>query len=204
MNTPLEFLKNKSFIGDLSLQDADIISEYASQSKHILEFGSGGSTQLLAQWSATKIISVETNPHWIQTTKNNLMNIPFATTVEFLDYTTQFNLQFDLIFVDGVEHLRREFAIETWKYLNAGGTMLFHDTRRFLDFQNAAWVAQLYHNEISRIYVNATASDGVSSNITVIHKKPYEDYINWNYSENKPLWAYGISDGLDHPMWSYK
>jgi predicted O-methyltransferase YrrM len=197
----LEYLKNKKFIGDLSLQDADVLVRYASQSKSVLEFGSGGSTQLLSQSGVDSITSVETDASWIELTKQRLFQISDACPVEFVGYTTQFNKQFDLILVDGVDHLRREFAIETWKYLNVGGVMIFHDTRRFNDFQNAAWVAQLYFNEIRQLDVNATASDGISSNITVIHKKVLEPCVNWNFTENKPFWAYGRPDGTDHPLW---
>ncbi|CAB4125324.1 AdoMet_MTases domain containing protein [uncultured Caudovirales phage] len=200
----LEYLKNKQFTGDLSLEDADVLAQYASQSQSILEFGAGGSTQLMAQSSAESITSVETDANWIQLTQERLSQIPNARPVEFVEYTTQFNKEFDLILVDGVDHLRRDFAIETWKYLRVGGVMLFHDTRRFQDFQNAAWVAQLYFNEISSIDINVRASNGVSSNITVLHKKASEPYINWNDVEGKPSWAYGIPDGSDHPLWSYK
>jgi spermidine synthase len=199
----LEHLKNKQFTGDLSLQDADILCRYAGQSQSILEFGSGGSTQLLAQFNAT-IVSVETDANWIALTKQRLAQIINAQPVTFVDYTTEFDQQFDLILVDGVDHLRRDFAIETWKYLTVGGVMLFHDTRRFQDFQNAAWVAQLYFNEISSIDVNALASNGVSSNITVLHKKGYEPYVNWNDLEGKPKWAYGMPDGEHHDVWTYK
>jgi spermidine synthase len=200
----LEYLKNKQFVGDLSLQDADVLLKYASQSKSILEFGSGGSTQLLAQSGATSITSVETDDSWIKLTKQRLDQIPNICPVEFIGYTTQFYNQFDLILVDGVDHLRREFAIETWKYLSVNGVMLFHDTRRFQDFQNAAWVAQLYFNDIDRIDINVKASNEVSSNITILHKKQHEPYVNWNYIEDKPMWAYGISDGIDRPLWCYK
>ena len=158
----------------------------------------------MAQSGAESIISVETDAGWIDLTKQRLNQIDNSTPVEFVAYTTQFDQQFDLILVDGVDHLRREFGIETWKYLRPGGVMLFHDTRRFQDFQNAAWIAQLYFNEITSIDVNAPASNGVSSNITVLHKKEHEPYINWNDVEDKPKWAYGIPDGVDRPLWAYK
>jgi len=200
----LRYIKGKKFVGDLSLQDADILVQYASQSKLILEFGSGGSTQLMSQCNAEKIISVETNRKWIQQTKNNLKQINSDTVVEFSEYSTQFQDQYNLIFVDGIDGLRRQFAIETWKNLSTNGVMIFHDTRRFQDFQNAAWVAQLYFNEIKQIDVNAVASDGISSNMTVIHKKAHEPYVNWNHTENKPQWAYGIlDDDTDIKLWEH-
>lgn len=196
-------LKNKKFIGDLSLQDADILTQYASQSKTILEFGSGGSTQILSQSGVEKIISIETDPQWITKTQKKLQTLGTAHKVTFLDYREQFDQQFDMIFVDGIYQLRKQFAINTWRYLKIGGMMLFHDTRRFQDFQNAAWIAQLYHTEISRIDVNAPASDSQASNISVIHKKISEPYVNWNETEGKPLWSYGSGEPPSTDLWEY-
>lgn len=189
------------WIGDLSLEDADVLARYAKSSKNILEFGCGGSTQILSQCSQN-IISVDTDPKWIEVTEHRLTQISRRNSVKFLSYTTEFDQQFDLILVDGVDNLRRQFAIETWQYLKEGGVMLFHDTRRFQDFQNAAWIAQLHHNEISQIDINARASNDKSSNITVIHKKIYEPYVNWNHIEGKPQWSYGNLDS-SHPLWTY-
>ncbi len=201
----LSYLKNKKFIGDLSLQDADVLVKHAEKSKSVLEFGAGGSTQLLAQCGCIDITSVETDAKWIEATKQRLTQIATESTINFIPYTEQFNQEFDLIFVDGVDNLRRQFAIGTWKYLKIGGIMLFHDTRRFQDFQNVAWVSQLYHNEISCIMVNESASDGATSNITAIHKKLHEPYVNWNYSEDKPLWSYAALPNTESfPLWQYK
>lgn len=197
----LKNLQNIKFIGDLSLEDADLLAGYAQTANSILEFGSGGSTQIFAQFEASTVISVETDINWIQLTQTRLKQI--NKEVKFVSYTTDFNQLFDLIFVDGVDYLRRDFAIETWKYLKDSGVMIFHDTRRFQDFQNAAWVAQLYFNEIKRIDVNAAASNGCNSNITVLHKKAHEPYVNWNLTESKPQWAYGTLNE-DSPLWQYK
>lgn len=197
----LKNLQNIKFIGDLSLEDADLLAGYAQTANSILEFGSGGSTQIFAQFEASTVISVETDINWIQLTQTRLKQI--NKEVKFVSYTTHFDQLFDLIFVDGVDYLRRDFAIETWKYLKDSGVMIFHDTRRFQDFQNAAWVAQLYFNEIKRIDVNAAASNGCSSNITVLHKKAHEPYVNWNLTESKPQWAYGTLNE-DSPLWQYK
>jgi len=204
MLTNLDKIK---FIGDLSLQDADILAKFGRQSKSIIEFGSGGSTQIFSQCGCNSVTSIETDPNWINLTKKRLSQLNEASVVEFFSYTHLdkiiFGKQYDLIFVDGVDHLRREFAITTWKYLQVGGVMIFHDTRRFNDFQNVAWIAQLYFNEINRIDINLAASDGISSNMTVIHKKSYEPYQNWNHTENKPLWAYGSQPNTeDIPLWS--
>lgn len=198
----LSTLGKIKFIGDLSLEDADVLAGHAQNSHAILEFGVGGSTQVMAQCGADHMRCVDTDKTWIEITAKRLTQIENATPVMFSSYTTNFAEQYDLILVDGVDHLRREFAINTWQYLKAGGVMLFHDTRRFQDFQNAAWVAQLYFNEISSIDVNARASNGQSSNITVLHKKTLEPYVNWNHTENKPAWAYGSVMDENLPLWS--
>lgn len=203
----LKQLKDVKFIGDLSLQDADVLANYARQSNSILEFGTGGSTQIIAQCNPGINISIETDPEWIAVTQRRLTQLD-ATPVEFYSYAdlaiaTQ-NKTFDLIFVDGVDYLRREFAINMWPLLNINGVMIFHDTRRFNDFQNAAWVAQLFFNEISSIDVNAIASNGKSSNMTILHKKVNEPYENWNHTEDKPLWAYAAeSNSEDLPLWEH-
>lgn len=196
-------LKNKKFIGDLSLQDADILVQYADQSRDILEFGSGGSTQLLSQSAVNSIISIETNASWIEKTQKKLQTLNTAHKVTFLPYTDQFYQEFDMIFVDGVWNLRQQFATETWKNLRVGGVMLFHDTRRDFDFENMLLVSRRFYTEISAIDVNARASDGQSSNISVIHKKSPEPYVNWNETENKPLWSYGSGEPPTDELWSY-
>lgn len=198
----LKFIKNVGFIGDLSLQDADVLARHAVNAQFILEFGSGGSTQIFAQCCKGKVLSVETSREWIKKTEINIRKIQSKTEVVFLDYISDFVGQFDLIFVDGVDHLRSDFAEKTWKNLKVGGAMIFHDTRREHDFKNALKLIGDHFNEIDVVEVNAKASDGKSSNLTVIRKKNYEGYVDWNQSENKPLWAYGVTDdSVNQQLW---
>lgn len=179
------------FIGDLSLQDAEVLYTIGQKSSSILEFGCGGSTQIFSQCNPTTLYSLETDPLWVDVTSKRLQKVS-GSPVTFIDQINKIpDTMFDLIFVDGVDYLRKQFAIDTWSKLQVGGVMIFHDTRRFQDFQNAAWVAQLYFNEISKIEVNAPGSDGKSSNMTILYKKQYEPYVNWNHVEGKPLHAYG-------------
>lgn len=198
----LSHLGSIQFLGDLSLEDADVLAQWAKQSRCILEFGSGGSTQIISQCGADSIVSVETDPTWVETTQSRLNKLTNATPVVFKSYTTQFDQTYDMIFVDGRWHERFDFATAAWSHLRTGGVMLFHDTRRDFDFEIAMKTAQRHFLEIERIDVNARASNGRSSNITVLHKKPYEPYVNWNETEGKPLWAYGVPDGVDRPLWS--
>jgi predicted O-methyltransferase YrrM len=200
-------LNSIKFIGDLSLQDADVLAKYGRQSKSILEFGVGGSTQILSQCGSESFTSIETDPEWIALTSKRLEQIVEKTPVLFYAYddvdTVIANKQYDLIFVDGIPSLRRDFALRTWKNLKPNGVMIFHDTRRKQDFANAMHLTSNYFNEISIIEVNARASNNKSSNMTVIHKKELEPYVNWNYAENKPMWAYGGQPNTDDfPLWS--
>lgn len=191
MSNTLCYIGGIKFIGDLSLQDADLLSYYGSNSESILEFGCGGSTQIFSQ-ICKDVTCIETDQKWVDLTQTRLSKISNANPVHFKSYSEiPSNKQFDLILVDGVDNLRKPFAIETWKYLKVGGVMMFHDTRRFDDFQTAMWITQLYFNEIDSIRVNAKASDSKSSNLTIITKKKFEGYVNWNESEGKPLWSYG-------------
>lgn len=182
-------IKNIRFIGDLSLEDASILALYGRKSKSIIEFGAGGSTQIFSQCLPDIFVSVETSEYWIERTKSNLNKIINKTNPDFRNYGTYTEGKYDLIFVDGIDELRRDFAINHWNSLRVGGVMIFHDTRRFIDFQNAAWVAQLFYKEISKIDVNYE-----NSNMTIIHKKDATEYVNWNFNEGKPLWAYGIGE----------
>lgn len=197
-------LKGIKFLGDLSLEDADLLVHYGKRSPRILEFGVGGSTQIFAQCNPHILISVDTSADWVSRTQDRLDMIEVKTDPVFYPYDDFLNMEnkpmFDLILVDGIDTLRRDFAEKTWHLLSEHGVMIFHDTRRAQDFLNVAWVAHLFHNEISEIKVNEHASNGKSSNITVIYKKTLEPYVNWNLTENKPLWAYGDIN-YDGPLW---
>jgi len=183
MGEPLQF------IGDLSLLDATVLRSYGFSSR-VLEFGSGGSTQIFAQ-SADEVVSVETDPVWIARTQNNLNLLKYHNPVKFVPYDLfKYEGSFDVVFVDGVPSKRLDFAIRAWNCLKPGGCMIFHDTRRFEYFKEAAWIMQLHFLEIKDISVNHA-----DSNMTVINKRNATlEYVNWNETENKPKWAYGIGD----------
>lgn len=199
----MENLIGIQFIGDLSLEDANLLVKYGKASKSILEFGVGGSTQILAQCFPDELLCVETDRNWMQATINKLALIEHKTEPSFQDYDAPITGVYDFIFVDGVDHLRLPFAKNTWDRLKVGGVMVFHDTRREQDFANVMQLARGYFNEIECIEVNQKASNGKSSNMTVIKKKQYEPYVNWNQAEGKPQWAYGTKDNVTE-LWQYR
>ncbi len=186
------------YIGDLSIQDAKELHKNGLNAKSILEFGVGGSTQIFAQCKPECLSSVETDPKWVLITQKRLTQLDDITMPLFFDYGKHPQRSYDLIFVDGIDNLRKQFAIDNWKLLSVGGKMIFHDTRRFQDFVNAAWIAQLFFQEVKQIDVNVG-----NSNLTVIHKQEKQPYVNWNYTEGKPMWAYGGIDNTEEkPLWT--
>lgn len=198
----LKYLGKIKFIGDLSLEDADVLAQYGKQSINILEFGTGGSTQIFAQCLPSKLISLDTvetgGDTWINVTKSRILSLENKTVPEFFDLFDFLKnipeLDYDLIFVDGIWWQRKPFADATWSFLKVGGVMMFHDTRRKIDSDNAIDFAKEHFEEIKSIETNAAASNGKTSNITVIHKKIKESYVNWQDVENKPKWSYGDPD----------
>lgn len=176
------------FVGDLSIPDAKELVSLGSKSSAILEFGMGGSTQLFAQCKPPIFVSVDTDPAWIERTKENLCRISHDDWCgpKFVPYDLFLGGTFDLIFVDGAPDRRLDFAMHTWPMLDVGGVMVFHDTRRFEYFREAAWVMQSFFSEVRAVEINPRGT-----NLTIIEKGEPVAYDNWNYSEGKPLWAYG-------------
>jgi len=180
------------FVGDLSVTDANVLYERAGYSRRILEFGVGGSTQIFAQRKPDTLVCVDTDAGWIARTKENLTRISHDDwcAPQFVPYDFfKFEGEFDLIFVDGVPEKRLDFAMRAWPLLAKNGCMIFHDTRRFEYFREAAWVVQSFFNEVMAVGVNA-----FESNLTVITKRAPLAYENWNETEGKPAWAYGKGD----------
>jgi len=140
----------------------------------------------------TRLVTVETDPRWIDRTMSRVAMLGKKTEPAFVpfDYYPT-NFAADLIFVDGASELRGKFCLNTWEQLKVGGVMIFHDTRRPEYFQHVLNLSHKFFNEIGRIDVNAN-----QSNMTVVHKSPRLSYVDWNQTESKPAWAYG---NAEHP-----
>lgn len=199
------------FVGDLSLEDAALLERYASRARRVLEFGVGGSTQILSQAVSpdATLVSIDTDPAWIEVTRQRLRHIGVDNRCRFLPYegwldaTKAISPSFDLIFDDGVDEHRRSFALTSWELLEPGGFMLFHDTRRFGDFVNVAWLAQTYFEEVAEARFNERVG-GNASNISVVLKKEREPYVDWRFAEGKPMWQYGGLEEIPEDFWATK
>ena len=188
----------KKYVGDLSLADAALIERYATRSLSVLEFGVGGSTQIIAQslQSAARFLTIDTNNDWITVTRSRLQKLGVANRCQFITYKNWLKAvtgPFDLIFVDGVFSRRRAFAVRSWPLLAVGGFMLFHDTRRSKDIANVLAVIARNFEEIGAVHLNEPVG-GKTSNITTLQKKTREVRINWRRVEDRPEWMYGVGE----------
>ena len=115
------------YIGDLSSQDAALLERYASSANSVLEFGVGGSTQIIAQAISPQasFTSLDTDPKWIEITRSHLSRLGVDTRCQMLPYEAWIantpSASFDLIFNDGLNTLRRDFALHSFPLLTIGG-----------------------------------------------------------------------------------
>jgi predicted O-methyltransferase YrrM len=174
------------YIGDLSTNDAKVLKIMAENSKSILEFGVGASTQVLRHYSTGPMVSVETMQEWIDRTRANFKLVEVNGEVDFRKYNEDIKGRYDFIFVDGHKRLRKEFALRTWRYLRYGGAMAFHDTRKDFHIDYVGDIIKEYFRQIEQIVVNY-----MDSNITVMRKCKERKYENWNQTESRPSWQYG-------------
>lgn len=187
-----------AYIGDLSARDAQVLRDLAEQALDILEFGVGASTQIFAAYGGGTVESVETDPAWIARTRGNLKKLGLgARAVAFFNYASFSPCgPYDVIFVDGVDELRRDFAFRTWPYLMTGGVMAFHDTRRVMphggaswsDVQNVCALLEKFSTEIDRVEFNRS-----DSNTTVVRKRAPLLYEDWNAVEGRTPEQIGIA-----------
>lgn len=203
-------LEGLKWVGDLSLPDADVLVHFGRKSKRVLEFGVGGSTHLLAQCKPDVLISLDTSKEWLDITNIKLAKIKDKTNVNLHEYADLQNIidsqtePFDLIFDDGIDELRLEFAKKTWNSLAVGGIMLFHDTRRQQDVANVLNTVLAFHEEVNGITLNIGDSFGNTSNMSAIVKKVPEPYVNWNFNEGRPEESYhAYLTDINHPLWNY-
>lgn len=185
------------YIGDLSHQDARILEFFASRYNRILEFGCGGSTQIMAQAlkEGGHITSIDTAPEWIKRTERNLEILkvdPSRYTLVPYEYWRDHCIgTYDLIFVDGVDSKRMVFGRTAWHLLEVGGTIIYHDTRRIGDLRTAVELMMEHFNEVGDVFINL---DG--SNLSGFQRKAPEPYRDWNVDEGREPW---MSGGVEPP-----
>lgn len=179
------------YVGDLSKMDATVLAAHVEDGFKVLEFGSGGSTQIFAQCNPSRLVSLETDSKWIERTRQNCQTLGVEDKVEFYDHGPIPTDDYDVIFVDGIWHERSNFMKNAWPMLKIGGVMIVHDTRRDFDIDNVLRFMADHFEQISQVHINA-----IQSNCTVIVKREPLPYENWN--EGMLKWQYG--DGEPGPL----
>ena len=182
------------YIGDISREDARLLASAAAGARRILEFGAGASTQVLAQSApdGAEIVTVETEPEWVERTRGNLRRLGISREVRFLPYRgfwRESKGPFDLILDDGKDRLRADFAERAWPLLAVGGSMLFHDTRRPRDARTALRHVERVFLEVASVHLNPEGS-----NLTVVRKQAPLEYVDWNVAEGRARWEYGHAE----------
>lgn len=208
MNTqkPLEHLPGLKWVGKLSLQDADILAGLGKKATSILETGMGASTLIFSQ-VCKDVTSIESNPKWLELTKKRLEHLGTINNVKLLseiDPVLKYE-EYDLVFIDCLEETRFENAKKAWENLKPGGILLFHDTNRQNYLRLAFTFIFTSYREVDYALVNLQASDGNSSNTTLIKKvsKGFKEQ-NWKFKEGKEPWAYSEDVTVDYTrMWEY-
>lgn len=172
------------YVGDISKADAEVLADFATMSKKILEFGCGASTQVLANYTSGSLISIDTERTWLEKTANHLKRLEIPVDrVKLLPYDWFMGQEavghYDLIFDDGVDSMRRSFALEIWHQLMPEGWLLMHDQRRRPDWDTTAHIISHFWQEIGIVYYNHE-----DSNITCIQKRAKPAiWSNWQTDE---------------------
>lgn len=178
------------YIGDISIQDANVLKEMAETHSKVLEGGVGASTQVLTHYCDSPIVSYDTSQMWIDKTKGFFKEVGVKGDCDFriLDPSVKVEGIYDFVFVDTAREYRLPFAMKAWKVLKAKGILAFHDTRRKRDQHNVTSFLLANYGEVLQIMPNYK-----NSNITLITKRKNKvGYVNWNQVEGRTRKQIGL------------
>lgn len=183
-----------NFVGDISHADADVLAQHARTSHCILEFGVGGSTQVIAQSLPHNglFTSLDTDHSWIERTRSNLVSLGIEDRVLLVltsddgDWNKIVTESPDLVFVDGLRKLREAFFMWAFSKLKVSGKILVHDTRRRGDIEYLFRCCLANWTEIKSLELNTQ-----NSNISVVTKRQHLGLASWHESEYRAPWESG-------------
>ena len=104
------------------------------QPKQVLEYGPGGSTGVLLQYSEAHIHSIEHEHRWYEKARSDYQGndrVEFYLIQDHEDYIScDFGLKYDLIYVDGLCAWRVDCLKNALEKLTPEGYVILHDSER--------------------------------------------------------------------------
>ncbi len=163
--------------GDLSRADTVVLTQLC-RNKHVIEYGVGGSTVLLAQ-VAKSVLSYETKPVWAERAREQLAEVSNKTCEPIIHIIGEkhdgssvegIGRQCDVLFSDGWAAMRGAFVVEFWPYIR--DCAITHDTRA------------TYAANVVKHFFNSFLPTDKSVNIWGHPYSASLRTIEWNYMES--------------------
>jgi Methyltransferase domain len=109
----------------------DFLSQFDYRGKSVFEYGSGASTLFWAR-RADRVVSVESDPHWIETLRRSLPAnckiVPSSPAAEeYAGHIARYG-DFDVVIVDGTGESRPTCCGMAIKHLSPGGIVVLDDS----------------------------------------------------------------------------
>ncbi len=183
------------FIGDISAADASTLAALVPGRKRIVEFGVGGSTQIIAQsMDADAVLwAYDTDPEWLTRTAVNLetLGVDRSRVLLLPSYEQHAEIPgpVDLAFVDCAERFRIPFAHLIWPRLSVGGLLVLHDARPLVYVQPLLALVADNFRDVRSVTLNAD-----DTNFAIVERGPRRDYADWNAAEGREPWEAGYAE----------
>lgn len=173
--------------GDLSRRDAEVLLELC-QGKHVVEFGVGGSTLLIAR-VAKSLHSYDTSSEWLGRTaarirkiESELSCIPEFTIVQAVADDIK---ECDVLFIDG----RGDDRFKWLKFFPKCNVLICHDSLGDTGGCGPTLyhvMAGLFQNRLCVEYLYRADFHYKDSNMAVVYRRPEPiKFQNWNLIETE-------------------
>lgn len=152
--------------------------------KHVVEFGVGGSTLILAQCAAS-VVSFDTDATWIDRTAHKLSKLENVTAVPQLRFSADVPEeipQCDVLFIDGYGPHRKQWL----KHFHKCKLMICHDSLGDTGSGPTLYhiMSDLFADKDIVELLDKTIYHYRSSNMVLTYKRDQPiKYVNWNISE---------------------
>ena len=171
--------------GDISRADVLVLVEVCTN-KDVVEFGVGGSTQILSR-CAKSLVSYDTDNAWLDRTSSRLKKIEDRTCDPTLNYCADVPETIpkcDVLFIDGYGPHRISWLL---KHFDKCEIILCHDSLGDTDNGPTLYhiMSELFKDRKAIEMLDIVKFHYLDSNMVVIHKRQNPiHYQNWNVTES--------------------